>query len=219
MFLGHYGVAFAAKKAAPGVSLGVLFVAAQFADILWPVFLVSHLEKYAIVPGISRVSPYDFIYYPFSHSLMMDMVWGLLLGLCYYSLTRNRRGAWVVGLVVVSHWVLDLIVHVPDLPLSPFGNLKLGLGGWNSVAFTIAIESLFFYGGLGIYLKNTKPVRAIGSWVTALLVILLTILYFSTTFGKTEEGPLLLLFVVFMLLQAILVCLAYWADKNRRPLG
>jgi hypothetical protein len=218
MFLGHYGVAFAAKKAAPSVSLPVLFIAAQFADILWPLFLVSHVEKYAIVPGISAVSPYDFIYYPWSHSLLMDMVWGLLFGLVYYSATRNRRGAWILGLVVLSHWVLDLIVHVPDLPLAPFLNTKLGLGGWNSVAFTIAAECLFFFGGLFIYWKNTRAVKAPGKWVLALTTILLTFLYFSTTFfSKSDNGPLLLMFVVFMILQTVLVLLAYWIDRNRVP--
>ncbi|MDP4129933.1 MAG: hypothetical protein Q8918_12650 [Bacteroidota bacterium] len=216
MFLGHYGVAFAAKKVAPKVSLGVLFIAAQFADILWPVFLVSHVEKYSIVPGISKVSPYDFIYYPYSHSLLMDIVWGLILGLVYYGITKNRRGAWVVALLVISHWILDLIVHIPDLPLSPFGDIKVGLGGWNSVAFTIAIEVLFFYGGLIIYLRNTRAVKPVGNWVLGVLVVLLTLLYFLSTFGKADNGPLIMLFIVFMLLQTILVLLANWSDKNRR---
>lgn len=219
MFLGHYGVAFAAKKAAPGVSLGVLFIAAQFADILWPLFLVTHVEKYALVPGISKVSPYDFIYYPFSHSLLMDIFWGLLFGMLYYVGTKNRRSALVVGLVVVSHWVLDLIVHIPDLPLSPFGSIKVGLGGWNSVAFTIAIELLFFFGGLMIYLKNSRALKPSGNWVLAILVILLTVLYFSSTFGKATDGPLIMLFIVFMLLQLILILLANWADRNRRWLS
>ena len=215
MFLGHYGIAFAAKKAAPKVSLGVFFFAAQFADILWPTFLVSHVERFALKPGISVVSPYDFIYYPWSHSLLMDLFWGLLLGLIYYSITRSRRGAWMVGLVVVSHWLLDFVVHIQDLPLAPFSTAKFGLGGWNSIAFTIAAEAVLFFGGLFIYLKNTKPTRATGSWVLGLLVILLTLLYFGTTFSRSQESPLIVLFFVFMFLQAVVISLATWADKNR----
>ena len=114
--------------------------------------------------------------------------------------------------------MLDLIVHVPDFPLTPFGSLKLGLGGWNSVPFTIAAECLFFFGGLLIYVKSTRAVKAPGKWVLALLTILLTVLYFSSTFfSQADGGPLLVLFLVFMLLQAILVWLAYWVDKNRVP--
>jgi membrane-bound metal-dependent hydrolase YbcI (DUF457 family) len=176
------------------------------------------VETYAIVPGTSVVSAYDFIYYPWSHSLLMDMVWGLLFGLVYYFFTRNRRGAYIVGLVVLSHWVLDLLVHIPDLPIAPFGNIKWGLGGWNSIPFTIAAECLFFFGGLFIYSKNTRPVKAAGRWVLAVLAVLLTLLYFSTTFfssSTSDGGPLIVMFVVFMILQAVLVGLAYWTDKNR----
>jgi hypothetical protein len=217
MVLGHYGVAFAAKKITPRVPLPLLFIAAQLADILWPVFLITHIEKYAIVPGTSVVSPYDFIYYPWSHSLAMDIFWGLLLGILYYRITKYRPGAWMVGLVVVSHWVLDLIVHIPDLPLTPFSNIKLGFGGWNSFVFTIAIESIIFYGGVFIYWKATKAISAAGHWSLILLVLLLSALFFSTFSSSSGDGtPLMTIFIIFMVLQIVLILLSWWVDRTRK---
>ncbi|MBI3998927.1 MAG: hypothetical protein HY355_07825 [Armatimonadetes bacterium] len=97
MFLGHYGVALAAKKAAPAVSLGTLMLAAQLADLLWPIFLLVGVEHVRIHPGITAVSPLDFYNYPITHSLVGALGWSLLFGLIY-GLTRHYpRGAWVLG--------------------------------------------------------------------------------------------------------------------------
>jgi hypothetical protein len=103
MFIAHFGVALAAKKASPRTSLGTLILAAQFLDFLWPVFLLLGIEHMVIAPGITKVSPLDFTDYPFSHSLLMASVWALLVGGIYYGIRRNGRGAWVVGLAVSSH--------------------------------------------------------------------------------------------------------------------
>jgi hypothetical protein len=116
MFLGHYGLAFAAKRAAPRASLGVLTFAAQFLDELWPILLILGVEQVRIVPGLMAASPLDFVYYPFSHSLLMAIVYGIVIGGAYFLLRRYVRGAWVVGLLVVSHWFLDVPMHQADLP-------------------------------------------------------------------------------------------------------
>ncbi len=217
MFLGHYGVAFAAKKAAPKVSLAWLFAAAQFADILWPLLLVTNVEKYAVQPGYSKVSAYDFIYYPWSHSLLMDIFWGGLAAILYTAFTRDRQGGITLGLVIISHWFLDLVVHVPDLPLSPFTSLKVGLSGWNSLTATLIVEFACFFGGLMIYLSSTKAVRKIGSWMLWVLVVLLTALFLFNTFTTPKEAPLLTLFFSFMILLAVLIFLAWLVDRNRKP--
>ena len=128
MFIGHFGVALAAKKVAPKTSLGTLILGAQFADLLWPILLLAGVEQVEIVPGITRVSPFDFTDYPISHSLLMLLVWSVVVGGIYYALRRYRRGALVIAAAVISHWILDFIVHSPDLPLRPGGELRLGLG-------------------------------------------------------------------------------------------
>jgi membrane-bound metal-dependent hydrolase YbcI (DUF457 family) len=131
MFIAHFGVALAAKRVAPKTSLGTLILAAQSLDFLWPVF---------IAPGYTRVSPLDFTDYPISHSLLMATVWAILFGGTYYILRRTAQSALVVGTAVLSHWLLDFIVHRPNLQLYPGSEVRVDLGLWNSWAASIAME-------------------------------------------------------------------------------
>src|SRR5688572_12493051 len=124
MLLGHYGVAFAAKSAAPRASLGTLNLAAQFLDELWPIFVLLGLEQVRVSPGLMAANPLDFVHYPITHSLVGAIGWSVLLGLIYHAMRRNRRGAVVVGLLVLSHWLLDLPMHRPDLPLWPGSDMR-----------------------------------------------------------------------------------------------
>ncbi len=124
MFIGHFGVGLAAKKIDKQPSLGTLFMAAQFVDLLWPLFLILGIEKVKIVPGISMLTPLDFTYYPFTHSLLGVFFWALLFGLIYFLIKKNVRSAIILGILVISHWFLDLIVHIPDLPLFPGTDFK-----------------------------------------------------------------------------------------------
>src|SRR6266545_7225316 len=147
MFIGHFALGFAAKRMAPRLNLAVLFIAAQLADLLWPVFLLLGLEQVPIDPGNTPFTPLDFVRYPFSHSLLMLCVWGVLLGWIVSAPDRPRRLVVIAGLVV-SHWVLDVITHRPDIPLVPFGGPKLGLGLWYSVAGTAIVEVAMFAAGV-----------------------------------------------------------------------
>lgn len=215
MFIGHFGLSFAAKKAAPKVSLGTLFIATQFVDILWPLLLVLHVEKVAISPGYTKTNAYEFLYYPYTHSLLMGVVWGLLLGGIYWLFKRDKQGALIVGLCVLSHWFFDLVVHVADLPLTPFSNYKVGLGLWNHVAVTVVLETAIFLIGLYIYSTFTRAKNRIGKWGLWVLVILLLLLYFSNTFGPTPPDSVMLVFVSSTILMGLLISLAYWVDRNR----
>src|SRR5690606_6539393 len=136
VFIGHFGAGFAAKRAAPRVSLGWLLVAAQFLDLLWPTLLLFGVERVAIVPGATAVTPLEFVHYPVSHSLAAVAGWALLLGGGYWALNRGGRAvgraAAVLAALVVSHWLLDALVHAPDLPLTPVGDARIGLGLWQS---------------------------------------------------------------------------------------
>ena len=119
MFIGHYALAFGSNRLAPTVSLGALFVACQLADLLWPTLVLLGIERFTIAPGITRAAPFDFQYYPYSHSLVALAAWGVLLGVAYRLVTRSTwAAALVLCLLVPSHWVLDFIVHRPDLAMS-----------------------------------------------------------------------------------------------------
>ncbi len=140
MFLGHYAVALGSKRVAPAVSLGTLFAAAAFLDLVWPVLVIAGVERVAVAPGSTAFTPLDFEYYPISHSLLMSAVWGVAFGGVYFLIRRRRLPAIMLGLLVVSHWVLDAVVHRPDLPLTLSGPTRVGLGLWNSVPGTLAVQ-------------------------------------------------------------------------------
>lgn len=216
MFIGHFGLSFAAKKAAPTVSLGMLFVATQFVDLLWPLLLVLHVEKIAVSPGYTKTNPFDFLYYPYTHSLFMGIIWGLVAGVLYFLFKRDKRGAVVVGLCVLSHWFLDLVVHTTDLPLSPFGDAKVGFGLWNHVAAAMILELVVYFGGLYIYASFTKAKNGIGRWGLWSLVVLLLLLYLVNTFSPPPSGSTMSIFVMSMVLMTVLVGSAYWVDNNRQ---
>ena len=187
MFVGHFGVALAAKRAAPRTSLGTLFLAAQFVDLLWPILLLVGLERVAIRPGITRVTPLDFESYPISHSLLMAAVWGALFAALYWARTRYGRGAAIAGALVVSHWLLDFIVHRPDLPLGFGDSAKVGLGLWSSVAATLAVEGAIFAAGLWMYARSTRPKDRVGSIGLWSLVAFLLLIYAANLLGPPPE--------------------------------
>jgi membrane-bound metal-dependent hydrolase YbcI (DUF457 family) len=218
MFIGHFGLSFAAKRAAPKTSLGILFFATQFVDILWPLLLVLHVEKVTITPGYTETNAYNFLYYPYTHSLLMAFIWGLLVGGVYWLVKKDRQGALIVGLCVASHWFLDLIVHVADLPLTPFGGPKIGLGLWDHLALTLILEIALFLAGSFMYIRTTKPKNRKGSWGLWLLIVLLLAIHLSNTFGPTPPDSPMTVFVASTILMTILVSLAYWVDRNREPL-
>ena len=214
MFLGHFGVGFGAKAAAPKTSLGALFLAAQFIDLLLPTLVLVGLESVAIAPGITRVTPLDFTHYPISHSLLAVLIWGVGFGAVYYLLRRYPRGAWVCGLAVVSHWLLDLVVHRPDLPLAPGLAVLVGLGLWNSLPITLIVELGIFVIGVGLYVRTTAAIDRVGSIALWSLVGFLLLVYFGGVFG--EPPPNVAAFAWVGQAQWLLVVWGYWIDRHRR---
>lgn len=214
MFIGHYGVALGAKRLAPRVSLGTLFLAAQWLDLLWPLFLLLGWEHVRIAPGNTVVTPLDFYDYPFTHSLLAALVWSLLLGGVYFVLRRRRREALVVGAAVLSHWVLDFIVHRPDLPLLPGSSLKVGLGLWNSVAATAIVEGAIFLVGLFFYVRTTAASDRIGRHALWTLVTVLVVLWTTALRGTPPPSVRAVAWVG--LGQWLFVAWFYWIDAHRR---
>lgn len=217
MFIGHFAVALAAKRAAPAVSLGMLFLAAQFIDLLWPLFLLMGIEHVVIAPGTTAVTPLAFTHYPWSHSLLAAIGWALVLGRVHYTLNRVPRAAVIVGLLVVSHWFLDLLVHRPDLPLSAATNSPVfGLGLWYSLPATLVVETSLFAIGAALYLRATQAIDNIGRWGTWALLALLYATYLGNLFGPPPPGVAEIAVVGHA--QWLLVLMAYWVDRHRTAL-
>jgi len=219
MFIGHFGLSFAAKKAAPKVSLGFLFIATQFVDVLWPFMLLLNIEKVAIVPGYTQSNALDFLFFPYTHSLLAGIVWGLVVGLLYWLFKRDTRGALVVGICVLSHWFLDLLVHTADLPLSPFGKDKFGFGLWNHVALSLTIETILFLAGVFIYYGVTKAKTNAGKWGLWAFVVFLIIFNISNTFGPPPPAAITVLSATLITLMIVIIGLAYWVDSKRIVTG
>lgn len=161
MFVGHYGVSFAAKRADPAIPLWLLFLAVQWLDVLWAPFVLLGVEKVRIVPGFTASNPLDLYYMPYTHSLLAALLWSAGALLAYRLVVRSgnvRRASIILGLAVFSHWVLDLIVHRPDLPL--YDNAaKVGLGLWNLPAIAFGLEAALLFGGMWLYLRATPTKR------------------------------------------------------------
>jgi membrane-bound metal-dependent hydrolase YbcI (DUF457 family) len=183
MFLGHYAIALGAKRAAPNTSLGTLVVASQFIDLLWPLLLLAGVEHVRIDPGNTIVTPLDFYDYPVSHSLSGVLLWGGIVGGVCFAIRRSWKSAMVVGLAVVSHWVLDLVVHRPDLPLSFTGETRVGLGGWNSLPLTLLLELGLLAAGTYVYARTTKTKDRIGSYGLRGLLVFMIGIYFANLLG------------------------------------
>ena len=213
MFLGHFGVALAAKKVAPKTSLGTLVFAAQFADLLWPVLLLLGIEQVRIVPELLPASPFDFISYPVSHSLVAQLGWGALLGTCYFMVRRNTRSALLVGFLVPSHWLLDFLAHRPDMPLYP-GGARYGLGMWNSLLLTIVVEYALFAAGIAIYVSTTRAKDRTGNLALWSLLGLLAVLYPASLFGPPPPSVQVLAWSALAIW--ITVPWAAWADRHRQ---
>ena len=212
MFLGHDAVGFASKKLAPRTSLGWLIAAPLLLDLLWPLFLLLGIERVEIRRGVMKMSPFDFTWYPWSHSLLMAVVWGALLGGFYSAFTRYVRGGIVLFFGVVSHWLFDWIVHRPDLPLYPAG-ARFGLGLWNNPAATLAIELGLFASGILIYRGMTRPLDRVGSIAMWAFIVFLAAIYAGSAAGNPPPDVRTTAWVTLSLV--ILPFWAGWFDRHR----
>ena len=216
MYIGHFAVGVGAKRFAPAASLGTLFLACQFADLLWPLLVIAGIEQVAVRPGATVVTPLKFISYPFSHSLMAGFVWGLLFAWAYVWLRRSRPSVGVVlAFVVVSHWVLDALSHAPDMPVLIGGSLRVGLGLWNSYVATVLVEGLLFVAGLAIYVRSTTAVDRTGSVALWTLAAFLVIIYAANLAGPPPPSGMAAAWSA--LAMWLLVAWGYWIDRHRRP--
>ncbi|MGH9757618.1 MAG: metal-dependent hydrolase [Candidatus Acidiferrales bacterium] len=214
MFIGHFAVGFAGKKFAPRTNMGVLIAAPLLLDMLWPFFLLFGWEKVRIDPGNTRFTPLDLSYFPWSHSLLMAVVWATLFAGIYYLITRYRPGTVFVWVGVVSHWVLDWITHRPDMPLYP-GSRLYGLGLWNSIAGTMIVEILMLAIGVWLYVSVTRARDRIGVYALIGYVVLLLFFYIGDRFGGPPESVAGDIIWPGIIAMGILVLWAWWFDRHR----
>lgn len=214
MFVGHIAVALAAKRVAPRTNLGLLALGAQWADTLWPVLVLLGVERLEIRPGVTVMTPLDFVSYPWSHSVLMLAAWGVL---AYIAHRRGggRRSAVVLGLLVLSHWVLDVITHRPDMPLVPFGGPRLGLGLWNYPAAELLLEGGMYAVGAWLYFRATRPRDAVGRWAVSALLLTLGVIWLAAAFGPPP--PSVDAVAWSGLVGWLFFAWAWWGDAHREP--
>jgi len=215
MFIGHFALGLGAKRAAPAVSLGTLFLACQLADLLWPTFLLLGIEVVKVQPGDTAVTPLTFVSYPYSHSLVALLIWGVVLGAAYVLIRRSRVAAGVViGALVLSHWILDVLTHRPDMPVTIGGSARLGLDLWDSLPATVAIELLLFALGVGVYARFTEARDRRGKFGFWGLVGFLAAVYFVNLFGPPPPSATAVAWGAQALW--LLVVWGYWVDRHRQ---
>ncbi len=215
MFVGHFAVALGARHFTPDVSLGTLFLACQLADLIWPDFLLLGLETVAIVPGITVLAPFDFIHYPYSHSLVALTLWGGLFAGVHALLRRTtKKTAAIIALLVISHWILDFVTHRPDMPISLAGSSRFGLGLWNHPLVAIPLELSLFAAGVWIYVGQTVATNRTGRIAFWGLVLFLLVAYAANLLGPPPPSVTALAWSAQSLW--ILVAWAFWVDRNRR---
>jgi len=223
MFIGHFAVAFGAKRVAPEVSLGTLFVAAQFADLLWPTLVLLGLEHFEVRPGATAVTPLEFLSYPYSHSLLGLTFWGAVVGVFWLARRRSvphrlrasghrGRAAATIAVLVLSHWLLDAATHKADMPLA-FGESRVGLGLWRSVPATMAVEGVMFLVGVTLYAGATRPRDRIGAIAFWSLIAFLVAIYCATVFGPAPPSVTAVAWSAHAMW--LLVIAAYWMDRHR----
>jgi hypothetical protein len=215
VFIGHFGLAFASKRITPQLSLGTAFLAAQFLDLLWPTLLLAGVESVRIAPGATAVTPLVFEHYPFTHSLVAALLWAMAVGGAFWLLRRNARSAAMVAFLVLSHWLLDAVVHAPDLPIAPGLPGRVGLGLWNSTAGTLLVEVALFAGGAWLYASTTHARDRTGRFALIGLLAFLALIHLANVFGPPPPDVSMIAWAGHA--QWLLVLWAYWIDAHRTP--
>lgn len=214
MFIGHFAPAFIAASRPKAAGLGRLFIAGQLVDIGFAALLVPGIEAMRIVPGITAMNPMDLYRMPYTHSLLGAAIWAVAFGLLVQLATKRRAAAVGAALVVVSHWFIDLLVHIPDLTL--YGAPpKLGFGIWNHPLIAMPLEIVLIGGALLYYARSTEA--AGGNRRLWILAALLGLVQAVDWFGPKEPVYSLAIPATMLFAYALLAGVAAWAGANRHP--
>jgi hypothetical protein len=215
MFVGHYGVSFAAQRLNRDIPLWVLFIAVQLLDVLWAPLVLLGVEKVRIVPGFTATNPLDLYYMPYTHSLVSAVAWSVAAYAAYLIARRVPHGrgqgaAALVGAAVFSHWVLDFVVHRPDLPLYD-NTAKVGLGLWNMPAAALGLEAMLLFGGIFLFLQD-RAASKVGLLIFGVVMLAIQVYVF---FGPPPPSDRAAAMTALLAYAIFAVFVAWWERTPR----
>lgn len=219
MFVGHYGPGFAIKALDVHIPLWLLFLAVQLVDVAWALLVLAGVEQVRIVPGITATNPLDLYYMPYTHSLVAAFVWAGAAALAWRWMRRggSRSAALLLAAAVFSHWVLDLLVHRPDLPLYD-DTAKVGLGLWNYPVLAFTLEAALLFGGMYAYYKVTRPRTRSGAYGMIVFGMVMLVLQAVVFFGPPPASPQQLALTA-LLSYLGFAAVAWWLERSRVPVS
>jgi hypothetical protein len=215
MFIGHYGPALAAKPAQKAIPLWLLFVAVQWMDFCWAALILLGVEKASIVPGFTQGSALDLYFMPYTHGLLGAGLLALSFGLVCALFFKESKSLVIAILAgaVFSHWLLDLVVHLPDLPLAG-DHMKVGFGLWRHVAISLPLELILLVGGALIYAKSLPSPRGrIAFWA---FVAFMAVFQLYANFGPPPASSQIEA-VTALVAYTVLALMAAGVETMRKP--
>jgi len=216
MFVGHYAASLALKSFEKRVSLGVLFLAVQFVDILFFPFVLVGIERMNIVENFTQSTHFELEYMPFTHGLLASVLWAAAAYVVFrWVVVKKQSVALVVALAVFSHWLLDLPVHTPDLPLWSDSSPKLGFGLWNNAVVTYLFEAGLLLLTLWMYLRSTKATTVVGKYGMAVFIGILLVINVSNIFGDPMVQSKIGLAIFALSSYFLFAVVAFWLDRKR----
>ena len=214
MHVGHFAVGLVAKRVEPKLSLGTLVLAAMLSDFLWAIFLFAGIEHVRFKPGRGAANYADAYDIAFSHSLLMDVVWGALFAAAYFLRRRYPRGTLVLFIAVLSHWLLDVLAHRPDMSLAPGTDRFFGLGLWTSIPATLIVEGGFWVLAIILYVRATRPQNRWGVYAFWIVVALLTLVWYNNITGPPPPSARVA-GISSLIYFSLVVAWAYWMNRLR----
>jgi len=216
MFVGHYAASLALKKFEKRASLGVLFLAVQFVDILFFPLVLLGVERINIIENYTPSTHFQLEYMPFTHSLLASMLWaGIAYAFFRWVVVKNHSVALVMAIAVFSHWVIDLVVHTPDLPVWSDASMKLGFGLWSNAVVAYVLEAALLVGALWLYLKSTTASTRTGKFGMVLFVVFMLLMNIGNIFGPLQTDSKVVMSVSALAAYFLFAAIAFWLDKKR----
>jgi hypothetical protein len=212
MHVGHFAVGLLAKRVEPKISLGTFVLAGMLADFLWVIFLITGIEHVEFKPGLGAANYVASMDVPWSHSLLMDVIWGALFAAAYFLRRRYPRGAWVLLAAVLSHWLLDFVSLTSSI--APGAHKEFGLRLWTSLPATIIVEGGFWLVAVIIYARSTRPKNRLGTYVFSIGIALLTLSWYRNITGPPPPSALAA-GASSLIYFSLTVAWAYWVNRLR----
>jgi hypothetical protein len=214
MFIGHYGPAFLAATSRRAPKLGTLFIAAQLLDFGFFGLMLAGIEHMRLVPGITVMNPMDLYDMPWTHSLVGALVWSVGFVLLLWLGQKRVSVALIGGAVVFSHWLLDLLVHRPDLTLAG-SPPAYGFGLWNLPVIEMPLEAACAFGGLVLFSTRTRPVGRVGRWPVILLALTMIAFEDIDWFAPKPTAVTAAIPLGALFAYSVLAALAWWVGRTQ----